>query len=84
MAYMLISLVYSQLKQLPSSTVHSNAARWEEDLKAHEALLAMWSSTTSCTINITMLESAGKVMTRWYMSPAKLAHMIHGHMGLCF
>lgn len=84
---MLISLVHSRLKRLPSSTVHSNVARWEEDLKAHEALLdwqAMWSSTTSLTINITILESAGKGMTRWYMSPVKLAHMFSGHTGLCF
>lgn len=73
----LISLVYSQLKRLPSPSTHTYIARWEKDLSAKifKKKKVSKSGPLSRPAPIMLLHSY-KVLAIWHLVPQRLAHMV--------
>lgn len=75
----LISALYSHLLESPNATPFSYVTKWERDLGTTLDLtewIHIWQATKSSSLNIAALETHYKVLTRWYLIPARNAKYV--------
>lgn len=80
-----ISVVYASLSQPLSKSSYMLA--WEQNLQFQWSL-ETWQSVIASAykgiINTSLMEANIKIMTRWYMTPARLAKIFPSVEPLCF
>lgn len=83
----LISDIYAQLLSQTNSSPPSYTTKWEADLNLPPDSLdwsQIWQSTKSATPNIVALETNYKVLTRWYLVPARISKYLPQYPPHCF
>lgn len=83
----LIADLYTQLLTHTSSTPPSYTSKWETDLNLTPDTLdwvQIWKDTKSATPNIIALETNYKVLTRWYLVPARVSKLLPQYPPQCF
>lgn len=83
----MISSFYTQLLTKSKSDKLTYVQKWEEDLgrKLDDAEWSeIWLTTKSSSPNVTAMEANYKVLTRWYLVPARMAKYTPNHSALCF
>ncbi|XP_077334709.1 phytanoyl-CoA dioxygenase domain-containing protein 1 isoform X2 [Lithobates pipiens] len=82
-----ITSLYTQLISNSNTVIPKYVAKWEKDLDCtidSRSWSNIWSFTKSSSINILASESSYKVLTRWYLVPARIAKFSTDNTGLCF
>lgn len=83
----LISSLYSQLLNNPDVDTPNYVRKWETDLGRtlnQSEWSEIWSVTKSFSANIIAIESSYKVLSRWYLVPARIAKFTPNYPAFCF
>lgn len=74
----LISDIYTQLLSHNSSSPLTYTTKWETDLQLQPEKInwsQIWNNTKSASPNIVAFETNYKVLTRWYLVPARISQV---------
>ena len=80
-------MIYSQLLTSSFTGKLSYVSKWEKDLELEleaSECKQIWNCTKSASLNESAIETNYKVITRWYLVPARIAKYVQNYPEHCF